>query len=186
LGLKRLALGRFAQVVPLLVTLKIRHHDDEIRIAVERQIRLSRIKGVLVTTVNLDPGRFPKRLVTPTNTMFQFCPDHACPNIISGKPLLLGLELTVESTFESPELEHGICRRHQAAFGTWPGSKFTVVTNTPLIREKPYLSLDSNSNFVVMVPNLNVTNRGTTWQTAQRQGVSIPISQFLSGTTGRG
>ncbi|HEV2693945.1 MAG TPA: hypothetical protein VG347_13710 [Verrucomicrobiae bacterium] len=62
--------------------------------------------------------------------------------------------------------------------GTWPGSKFTTITNTPLIREKPYLSLDSNSNFVVMVPNLNVTNRGTTWANGPTPGVSIPISQF--------
>jgi len=62
--------------------------------------------------------------------------------------------------------------------GTWPGSKFTVITNTPLIREKPYLALDSNTNFVVMVPNLNVTNKGTTWANGPTPGVSIPISQF--------
>jgi hypothetical protein len=62
--------------------------------------------------------------------------------------------------------------------GTWPSSKFTTITNTPLIREKPYLSLDNNTNFVVMVPNLNITNKGTTWANGPTPGVSIPISQF--------
>ena len=62
--------------------------------------------------------------------------------------------------------------------GTWPGSKFTTITNTPFIREKPYLSLDSNTNFVVMVPNLNVTNKGTTWANGMTPATSIPVSQF--------
>jgi hypothetical protein len=68
--------------------------------------------------------------------------------------------------------------------GTWPGSKFTVITNTPLIREKPYLSLDGNSNFVVMVPNLNVTNKGTTWANNPTPGVSVPINQFFLAQPG--
>jgi len=62
--------------------------------------------------------------------------------------------------------------------GTWPGSKFTVITNTPLIREKPYLSVDDNSNIVVMVPNLQTNHIGTTWGTTPTPGVSIPLSQF--------
>ena len=39
---------------------------------------------------------------------------------------------------------------------TWPGPypSLTVITNTPLIREKPYLYVDSNTNYFVMVPNL--------------------------------
>ncbi len=68
--------------------------------------------------------------------------------------------------------------------GTWPGSKFTVVTNTPLIREKPYLSLEGDSNFVVMVPNLNITNKGTTWANSPTPGVSIPINQFYLAQPG--
>ncbi len=68
--------------------------------------------------------------------------------------------------------------------GTWPGSQFTVVTNTPLIREKPYLSLEGNTNFVVMVPNLNITNKGTTWANSPTPGVSIPINQFYLAQPG--
>jgi hypothetical protein len=68
--------------------------------------------------------------------------------------------------------------------GSWPGSKFTVITNTPLIREKPYLSLDSNTNFVVMVPNLETNSSGTTWTSGPTPGVSIPISQFYLAQPG--
>ena len=62
--------------------------------------------------------------------------------------------------------------------GTWPSSVYTVITNTPLIREKPYLALDSNSNYVVMVPALQTNTLGTTWAAGPTPGVSVPISQF--------
>ncbi len=62
--------------------------------------------------------------------------------------------------------------------GTWPSSVYTVITNTPLIREKPYLSLDSNGNYIVMVPALETNSLGTTWAAGPTPGVSIPISQF--------
>jgi hypothetical protein len=62
--------------------------------------------------------------------------------------------------------------------GTWPGSVYTTITNTPLIREKPYLSMDSNSNYIVMVPALQTNSLGTTWANGPTPGVSIPISQF--------
>jgi hypothetical protein len=62
--------------------------------------------------------------------------------------------------------------------GTWPSSVYTVVTNTPLIREKPYLSLDTNGNYVVMVPNLETNSLGITWAAGPTPAVSIPINQF--------
>jgi len=62
--------------------------------------------------------------------------------------------------------------------GTWPGSKFTVITNTPAIPEKPYLSIDNNSNFVVMVPNLRTNSIGTTWSAGLTPATAIPLSQF--------
>jgi hypothetical protein len=68
--------------------------------------------------------------------------------------------------------------------GTWPGTPYTVITNTPLIREKPYLSMDSNSNYVVIVPNLATNSPGTTWATGPTPGVSIPISQFYLAQPG--
>ena len=62
--------------------------------------------------------------------------------------------------------------------GTWPSTPYTVITNTPLVREKPYLYVDSNTNFFVMVPSLETNSLGTTWANGPTPGVSIPISQF--------
>jgi hypothetical protein len=62
--------------------------------------------------------------------------------------------------------------------GSWPGSKFTVITNTPSIPEKPYLTIDNGSNYVVQVPVLRTNSIGTTWVNGPAPGVSIPLSQF--------
>jgi hypothetical protein len=62
--------------------------------------------------------------------------------------------------------------------GTWPNQSYTVITNTPLIREKPYLSIDTNGNYFVLVPNLATNSSGITWSGGPTPGVSIPISQF--------
>ncbi|MGA9777598.1 MAG: hypothetical protein WBS33_04940 [Verrucomicrobiia bacterium] len=68
--------------------------------------------------------------------------------------------------------------------GTWPGSKYTVITNTPLVREKPYLYVDSNTNFFVFVPNLSTNINGTSWASGPTPGVSVPISQFYIAQAG--
>ena len=68
--------------------------------------------------------------------------------------------------------------------GTWPGSKYTIITNTPLIREKPYLYVDSNTNFLVFVPNLSTNINGTSWASGPTPGVSVPISQFYIAQPG--
>ena len=68
--------------------------------------------------------------------------------------------------------------------GTWPNQSYTVIANTPLIREKPYLALDTNGNYFVMVPNLETNSSGITWLTGPTPGVSIPISQFYLAQPG--
>ncbi len=62
--------------------------------------------------------------------------------------------------------------------GIWPAKVYTVITNTPLIAEKPYLYLDTNGNYAVMVPALQTNCSGTTWASGPTPGASIPISQF--------
>lgn len=62
--------------------------------------------------------------------------------------------------------------------GKWPSQQYTIITNTPLVREKPYLYVDSNTNFFVMVPNLRTNSLGTSWANGQTPGVSLPIGQF--------
>lgn len=62
--------------------------------------------------------------------------------------------------------------------GPWPGTPDTVITNTPLVREKPYLYVDSHTNYFVMVPALETNSFGTTWANGPTPGVSVPISNF--------
>jgi Invasin, domain 3/Bacterial Ig-like domain (group 1)/Bacterial surface protein, Ig-like domain len=62
--------------------------------------------------------------------------------------------------------------------GTWPAKSYTVITNTPLVAEKPYLYLDTNGNYAVMVPALQTNSVGTTWAAGPTPGVSLPISRF--------
>ncbi|MDB6064414.1 MAG: uncharacterized protein JWR26_622 [Pedosphaera sp.] len=70
--------------------------------------------------------------------------------------------------------------------GTWPGSKFTVISKTPVIAEKPYLYVDTNGNYSVMVPTLATNGTiGTTWASGPTPGVSLPISQFYLAQPGK-
>ena len=63
--------------------------------------------------------------------------------------------------------------------GTWPAPPYTVITRTPLIREKPYLFIDSDGNHFVMVPNLETKGtRGITWSEGTTPGTPLPISRF--------
>ena len=68
--------------------------------------------------------------------------------------------------------------------GTWPTKAYTTVTNTPLIAEKPYLYLDTNGNYAVMVPALETNCNGTTWSSGPTPGTSIPINQFYIANRG--
>ena len=72
-----------------------------------------------------------------------------------------------------------------APSGTWPGSKYTVIKKTPLIAEKPYLFIDTNGNYDVMVPALATNSTtGITWANGPTPGVSVPFSQFYLAQPG--
>ena len=69
--------------------------------------------------------------------------------------------------------------------GAWPGSKFTVITNTPYIAEKPYLYVDAGGNYNVRVPVLATNGtRGTTWAAGTTAGVSLSIGRFYLARPG--
>jgi hypothetical protein len=69
--------------------------------------------------------------------------------------------------------------------GTWPNSPYTVITNTPYIAEKPYLYIDTNGNYNVMVPALETNGvSGTTWASGPTPGVSLSLSQFYLAQAG--
>jgi predicted heme/steroid binding protein len=61
---------------------------------------------------------------------------------------------------------------------TFPKPAYTVVDQTPVIREKPYLYVDGSGNFAVFVPALQHNTRGVSWANGPTPGTSIPISQF--------
>jgi len=63
--------------------------------------------------------------------------------------------------------------------GNWPDPPFTVIPETPIVREKPFLFVDKKGNYFVMIPELKRTaSVGTTWENGQAKGISVPISKF--------
>jgi hypothetical protein len=64
------------------------------------------------------------------------------------------------------------------AGGSWPDVPLTVVANTPLIREKPYLVIDSSGNYAVQVPTLKQASQGNSWSGTPDTVNTLPINQF--------
>jgi hypothetical protein len=63
--------------------------------------------------------------------------------------------------------------------GAWPDRPYTVVDNTPIVREKPYLTIDEAGRYFVMVPKFEAgATRGTTWRAGPPSATPIPIEQF--------
>lgn len=64
--------------------------------------------------------------------------------------------------------------------GAWPSSPYTVVAETPAIREKPFLFVEPNGNYYVMVPSLKTASSGPSWTSSPTPapGISIPIVDF--------
>ena len=62
-----------------------------------------------------------------------------------------------------------------------PGQSFPTYTNvaqTPTVKEKPYLYVDSTGLYNVMVPGLRTNATGPDWTGGTTAGTSLPISQF--------
>ncbi|MCW2920037.1 MAG: coagulation factor 5/8 type protein [Actinomycetia bacterium] len=60
----------------------------------------------------------------------------------------------------------------------FPDPSHTVLDQSPVTREKPYLYVDQAGNYNVFVPALRQNSRGTTWAGGPTAGSSIPLSQF--------
>jgi ricin-type beta-trefoil lectin protein len=65
-----------------------------------------------------------------------------------------------------------------APAGNFPSPPYTRVTNTPVVREKPFLYVDNAGNYNVFVPALRQNTNGITWAGTQ-PGVSQPIDQYF-------
>src|ERR1700677_310216 len=66
----------------------------------------------------------------------------------------------------------------------WPRPPYTVIDQTPLIREKPYLYTDVGGHFFIRVPDLETNSSGITWANDPTPGVSVPINQFYLARPG--
>jgi hypothetical protein len=61
---------------------------------------------------------------------------------------------------------------------TFPSPPYTAVATTPVIREKPFLYVDSAGNYQVFVPALRSNTSGTSWASGTPAGESLAISTF--------
>ena len=61
---------------------------------------------------------------------------------------------------------------------TFPNPPYTVVNQTPVIREKPYLYLDKSSKFSLFVPALRINAQGVTWAKGPTSGASVSLDKF--------
>ena len=62
--------------------------------------------------------------------------------------------------------------------GEWPSPPYTKVDRVPVVREKPFLEVDSKNNWSVRVPDLRTDSKGITWHGGSTPGQSIPLSRF--------
>jgi hypothetical protein len=60
----------------------------------------------------------------------------------------------------------------------------TVVTKTPVIAEKPFLAIDKNGNYFVLVPDLRRdSTEGVSWDNGATAGTQLPIDLFYITTS---
>jgi hypothetical protein len=62
--------------------------------------------------------------------------------------------------------------------GEWPSPPYTKIAQTPIVREKPFLQVDSSGNYSILVPSLATNSSGITWHSGTTPGKAIPIAQF--------
>ena len=69
--------------------------------------------------------------------------------------------------------------------GEWPQRAVTHIESTPLIREKPYLTIDGEQWFVQVPPLRQVPTSGLSWEGNYPPGEAIPIERFYIVKAGR-
>ncbi len=71
-----------------------------------------------------------------------------------------------------------------APSGNFPNPPFTVVNQTPTVREKPFLYVDQAGAYRVFVPATRSNSQGTTWAGGAPAGSSLPLDQFFIAKPG--
>ncbi len=62
--------------------------------------------------------------------------------------------------------------------GEWPSLPYTVIPQTPIIREKPFLQVNASGHYGVRVPRLLRNSTGITWHAGAVVGKWIPLTKF--------
>jgi hypothetical protein len=60
----------------------------------------------------------------------------------------------------------------------WPTGVYTTIATVPIVREKPFLTIDSAGNYSVFVPAFRTDCLGTTWENGPAAGELVAIDQF--------
>jgi hypothetical protein len=63
--------------------------------------------------------------------------------------------------------------------GEWPSPPYTKVATVPVVREKPFLFVDAQGNYLVRLPALRRDSSGITWHGGITPGRSIPLNRFF-------
>ena len=62
--------------------------------------------------------------------------------------------------------------------GEWPSPPYTKVERSPLVKEKPFLEVDSKGQWSVRVPELRTNSQGVSWHGGFTPGRSVPLDHF--------
>ncbi len=63
--------------------------------------------------------------------------------------------------------------------GEWPSPPYTRIATVPVVREKPFLFVDTHGSYLVRIPALRRNSSGITWQDGITPGRTIPLSRFF-------
>jgi hypothetical protein len=67
---------------------------------------------------------------------------------------------------------------------SFPTPPMTTIDRTPVVREKPFLTVDRHGSYQVFVPALRRDSTGTTWAQGPAAGHSVPLSHFFVAKPG--
>lgn len=67
---------------------------------------------------------------------------------------------------------------------SFPDPPYTVVDQTPVIREKPYLFIDRSGKYSVFVPALKTNTNCVTWANGPTPGMAVPLDRFYIAQPG--
>jgi hypothetical protein len=68
--------------------------------------------------------------------------------------------------------------------GDWPKPPYTRIAETPVVREKPFLLVDSRGNWNMRIPSLRTDSVGISWRGGNTPGHTLPLSRFYIAHAG--